>query len=519
MKKFTILIFSALIMLKAHAVNFLINFTDAGDSSGVPCKDKDGNSYKTVKIGTQIWMAENLKTTTFNDGSPIPLVTDNNTWKDLKTPAYCWLNNDALYKNTYGALYNWHSVNTGRLAPAGWHVPSDSEWTVLTTFLGDKDFVGGKMKEAGTTHWKANNTGATNSSGFTGLPGGYRDFNGHFNNLADKGVFWTTSAANTGDAWLRELDYTHVYINRFDWYQVHGYSIRCIKNDGNDPIEPTVTTASVTNITQTTVTGGGTVSSDGGTAVTARGVCWSTTKAPTIANNKTSDGSGNGIFTSSGTGLTPATVYYLRAYATNSAGTAYGNEVNFFTTDTVKIGSQVWMLKNLDVSTYRNGDPIPKVTDGTAWVALTTGAYCYYNNDSATYAATYGKLYNWYAVNDPRGLAPTGWHVPSDAEWTKLSTGLGGDAVAGCAMKETGITHWKSPNDGATNSSGFTGLPGGFRYGVGPFRSVCDYGYWWSSTEDSTSFAWHHALLSVSGGIARLFIEKRYGFSVRCLRD
>ena len=124
---------------------------------------------------------------------------------------------------------------------------------------------------------------------------------------------------------------------------------------------------------------------------------------------------------------------------------------------------QTWMLKNLDVDRYRNGDPIPKVTDPSIWTSLTTGAYCYYNNDSATYAATYGKLYNWYAVHDPRGLAPEGWHIPSDAEWATLETCLGGSSVAGGKMKETGTTHWTAPNTDATNSSGFAGLPGGFR--------------------------------------------------------
>src|SRR6266487_1634854 len=129
------------------------------------------------------------------------------------------------------------------------------------------------------------------------------------------------------------------------------------------------------------------------------------------------------------------------------------------TIPSIKICDQVWMLKNLDVSTYRNGDPIPKISDNAAWLALTTGAYCYYDNDSANYAATYGKLYNWFAVNDPRGLAPAGWHVPTDAEFTTLvETCLGGWQVAGGKMKEIGTTHWASPNEGATNSSGFTGL-------------------------------------------------------------
>src|SRR5450759_1177427 len=168
----------------------------------------------------------------------------------------------------------------------------------------------------------------------------------------------------------------------------------------------------------------------------------------------------------------------------------------------VTICTQVWMLKNLDVSTYRNGDLIPKVTDPTAWSALTTGAWCWYNNDSATNASTYGKLYNWYAVNDPRGLAPTGWHVPSDAEWTTLSTCLGGNAVAGGAMKETGTTHWTSPNTGATNSSGFTGLPGGYRNNDGSFNNVGNFGYWWSSTELNTTDAWYRNLYYNGGNIS-----------------
>ncbi len=186
---------------------------------------------------------------------------------------------------------------------------------------------------------------------------------------------------------------------------------------------------------------------------------------------------------------------------------------------TVTICSQNLAVKNLDVDRYRNGDPIPKITDNAAWVALTTGAYCYYNNDSATYAATYGKLYNWYAVNDSRGLAPAGWHIPTDAEWTILSTCLGGDAVAGGAMKEAGTVHWTSPNTGATNSSGFTGLPGGFRNTDGTFAGVSTNGYWWSSTEDNTANAWDRQLVYTDGNFYRFSNLKLHGFSIRCLRD
>lgn len=178
-----------------------------------------------------------------------------------------------------------------------------------------------------------------------------------------------------------------------------------------------------------------------------------------------------------------------------------------------------WMTKNLDVSTYRNGDPIPNVTDEDEWTALTSGAYCYYNNDSTTYAATYGKLYNWHAVNDSRGLAPEGWHIPTDLEWSTLGTCLGGDAVAGGPMKEIGTTHWTTPNTGATNISGFTGLPGGLRFDAGTFTAIGTSGYWWSSTISDANYSWIRYLEHASGSLYRTSSPNRYGFSVRCLRD
>ena len=184
--------------------------------------------------------------------------------------------------------------------------------------------------------------------------------------------------------------------------------------------------------------------------------------------------------------------------------------------ETVIIGTQTWMVKNLDVTTYRDGTAIPQVTDPAAWAALTTGAWCWYNNTSNT---TYGKLYNWYAVNDPRGLAPAGFHVPSDGEWTTLSTTLGGLSVAGDKMKSAGTTLWASPNTGATNSSGWAGLPGGSRGTSGSFFNDGFNGYWWSSTENLTTNAWYHYLYSSNGYIFRYYFGKPYGFSVRCLRD
>jgi uncharacterized protein (TIGR02145 family) len=200
----------------------------------------------------------------------------------------------------------------------------------------------------------------------------------------------------------------------------------------------------------------------------------------------------------------------------------------------VTICSQVWISKNLDVATYRNGDPIPKVTNYAEWYALKTGAYCYYNNDSATYAAVFGKLYNWYAVNDSRGLAPAGWHVPSDAEWTTLSNCLGGYLIAGGKMKsigtlEAGTGLWVSPNTDATNSSGFNGLPAGIRIATLAIdgSSINRSAYWWSSTNYSTDRAWSRQVMFNSSildwGIGSPSGEppfvKYQGMSVRCIKD
>ena len=196
----------------------------------------------------------------------------------------------------------------------------------------------------------------------------------------------------------------------------------------------------------------------------------------------------------------------------------------------VTICTQVWANRNLEVTTYSDGTPIPQVTDPTAWAALTTGAWCYYNNN-ATNGTTYGKLYNWYAavgihnaasltnVALRKKLAPTGWHVPTDAEWTTLTTCLGGEIVAGGKMKATGTTHWFSPNTAATNSSGFTGLPGGFRYNDGSFNYIDYYGFWWSSSENDSASAWNRNLNYNNGNAYRYFYNKNYGYSVRCLRD
>ena len=185
---------------------------------------------------------------------------------------------------------------------------------------------------------------------------------------------------------------------------------------------------------------------------------------------------------------------------------------------TVAIGTQVWMTKNLDVSTFRNGDPIPQVKTSEEWEKAGENkqpAWSYYENAQAN-GAKYGKLYNWYAVSDPRGLAPKGWHIPSDKEWTVLTDYLGGEAVAGKKMKSN--TGW-SENGNGINSSGFTALPGGFRNYFGAFYYIGSYGFWWSSTKVSADDAWFRALGYNYGDLYRGTNHKVDGFSVRCLRD
>ena len=311
-----------------------------------------------------------------------------------------------------------------------------------------------------------------------------------------------------------------------------------IPNPGN---LATLTTLPIGNITDIAATTGGNITNDGGTPVTQKGVVWSTSPSPTTANNSTTNGSGTGSFTSNLTSLTASTTYYVRAYATNSAGTAYGNEVSFTTTaggggivtnpgagvnfngytyTSIVLGNgQEWMAENLRTTTYANGELIPNVTtDGTQWSNLTTGAWAHYNNDNQ-YENPYGKLYNWYTVADPRNVCPTGWHVPTDEEYTLLTDYLGGEPVAGGKMKSTGTQYWLSPNTDATNESGFSGLPGGYRNYGGSFNDVGYSGNWWSSSELGTLSAWFRCLDYEYGGVIRETDGKTIGFSVRCLRD
>jgi uncharacterized protein (TIGR02145 family) len=194
--------------------------------------DYDGNVYNAVKIGDQIWMAENLKTIHFKDGTPITLVTDYNAWWNDPNPAYCWYNNDeATYRGDYGALYNWYSVNTGKLCPTGWHMPSDDEWTTMVNFLGGNSVAGGMLKEAGNSHWASPNSGADNSTGFTALSGGARAYwTGNFLYINTTGFYWSATENDAGTAKRRLMWNDSPNISNDVGWKSSGGSVRCLKN-------------------------------------------------------------------------------------------------------------------------------------------------------------------------------------------------------------------------------------------------------------------------------------------------
>jgi uncharacterized protein (TIGR02145 family) len=347
-------------------------------------------------------------------------------------------------------------------------------------------------------------------------------------------------------------------------YYVRAYSTNSAGTSYGDQVSfttnpgvPLISTSAVSAITPTSLLCGGHISNDGGAAVTTRGVCYSKMPNPTIESNLVQSGVDTGRFVSSITGLTPNTAYYIRAFATNIYGTAYGEQLSFTTQSldmiiifnpnltygtindidnnsykTIPIGTQVWMAENLRVTKYCDGTSIPLITNAGVWNGLASGAYCNYSNDPI-FETTFGHLYNFYAVIDSRKLCPSGWHVPSDAEWTTLTDylignsygyqGSGSDiakSMAGTNIWMTYTTAGTVGNDMASNnSSGFTALPGGLRNLTGIFVSIGMVGCWWSSTVYTTSNSWLRILNYNFYEAGRTNNTKSCGLSVRCVKD
>jgi uncharacterized protein (TIGR02145 family) len=310
------------------------------------------------------------------------------------------------------------------------------------------------------------------------------------------------------------------------------FSAGCKKSDqGPLPLPEIISSMGVKIVTPTSAIGE--IYSNLDSTISEWGVCWSAGHLPVITDNKVSRGPTDFDRWFTITGLSQQTDYYVRVYATNSNGTAYG-EGRAFTTpadhtgetgtvedadgnvyQTIGIGSQIWMTENLKTTRYRNGDLIGTTTPATLDISVeATPKYQWAYDGDESNVVTYGRLYTWYAANDTRNVCPTGWHIPTSAEWSILDTFLGSNlGVAGGKLKETGTTHWLSPNEGATNETGFTALPGGRRNEVGGFDGIGDFSSWW----DGDMGIW--GISHDYGHFGGIWIFNTSGNSVRCLQD
>ena len=559
------------------------NYIPEGDAQpcpGVPTvTDVDGNVYNTVKIGTQCWMRENLKTTRYDYGEEIPVSTSSSAYEPYRVAP----NNDESNVPEYGYLYNWSAVMHGSfstssanpsgvqgICPAGWHVPSDAEWTQFSNYVssqiqstyvchGDPSNIGSAL--ADTMAWPSYQNhescnvcnSANNATGFSVRPAGQQSCYGYSDYCFGYIAFlWSSTSLGTGYedyAYYRSIYSQYPVFFRDHQGKCRSFSVRCVLGEGAVP--PTVTTDSISNCTFSTAICGGEVTATGGSAVTERGVCWSTTPNPTRRNSYAISGSGTSSFTANLSLLIPNTTYYVRAFAISMGGIAYGNEVVFTTPDdpyhdgepctgsatvtdrdnnvynTVQIGVQCWLKENLRSTQYADGTPIEE------------GSWYYPNNDSSV-VSTYGLLYTWPTMmhgssgssanpSGVQGICPDGWHVPSDAEWTQLTNYVSsrGQYVCGnninfIAKVLAATTGWSSNstncsignNLGSNNATGFGALPAGQQnYGFGM------YGNYWSATNSGNSEAYYRYFHYASPMIQRDTDYKSYGYSVRCIRD
>jgi len=536
--------------------------------------DYDGNVYKTIKIGEQCWMRENLRTTHYANGASISLGSDTST-----SVAYRYYPNNSSYNvSTYGYLYNWKAVMRNAtssnanpsgiqgVCPAGWHVPSHAEWTQLTNYISGQDpytcgSTSGYIAKslASTTGWTNDTTACAvgnaqsdnNSSLFGALPAGWHGKSAF--QFGTNAWFWS-STQNASGARGRGITYNSATVAGSSgnyYYLYDGFSVRCVY--GGDYL-PTVSTEPVSSITITSAVSGGNVVESGSSAVTARGVCWSTSPNPTVDDNHTTNGSGAGSFTSNISGLSFGVVYYVRAYATNSVGTAYGetfimtpdscgimvvSDYDGNTYNTVKIGNQCWMKENLRTTHYADGVAI---SVGNSNTSATTGYYYDYSSSGMPLSQR-GYLYNWKAVmrnasssnanpSGVQGVCPTGWHVPSDVEWTQLENYVSSQSQYVCGSDNTYIAKalastigWNSYTENCTvgndqssnNATVFSAVPVGGCYGSS-FNVVGNGACFWSSTQHGYQ-AWFRDLYYNGASVDRDYNLKENGRSVRCLRN
>jgi uncharacterized protein (TIGR02145 family) len=481
-------------------------------------KDIDGNIYRTVKIGKQWWMAENLRVTHYRNGDAIDYRSSNEPFYSTSgtfTDRY----HDPDLISSYGMSYNWYAaVDSRNLAPAGWHVASVAEWRTMIEYLDGMQVSGGKLKEAGTEHWHDPNTGATNESGFSARGGDRINVMGNYNELRNNAYFWTPEKE------IPTLSCNSTAIDIRDLLVHYGLSVRCVE-DSTYPVA-SFTVAPLLGLMATDFQFDASSVSDAQDSNSLLQIRWDWDNDGVWDTPFSTNKTASYKFSSLGSktiklevmdtnGLIESTTRQIFILSDSSEHPTV-KDIDGNTYRVVRIGRQWWMAENYKVAHYRNGDAIPNVTE-SAWNDLHTDACCVYL-DNNSYLAVYGRLYNWYAAIDKRGLAPDGWHIPSQAEWQELIDYLGGEQVAGGKLKETGLAHWHSPNTGATNESGFSALGSGYRgysgYSAGlesSVRFMCLTErseraiFWWSLPYDSPAIR-----------TSPIAYTKQYGSAIRC---
>ncbi len=487
-------------------------------------KDVDGNIYRTVKIGKQWWMAENLAVTHYRNGEAI-------TYRKSSDPFY---NTSGTFTDrfsdpgliaAFGMSYNWYAVVDSRnLAPAGWHVAGVGEWRTMIEYLGGMVAAGGKLKETGAERWHDPNMGATNESGFSARGGDRINVMGNYNELGNYAYFWTpekeipTLSSNSAAIDIREL------------LEQYGLSVRCVE----DPTYPVASfcVEPLLGLIDTEFQFDASSVSDAQDSSALLQVRWDWDNDGVWDTPYSTLKTTSYKFSSLGSktiklevmdtnGLIESTTRQIFVLSDSSEHPTV-TDIDGNTYRVVRIGRQWWMAENLKVAHYRNGDDIPNVTKD-AWRDLQTDACCVYLDDGPSfhdysYLAVYGRLYNWYAAADSRGLAPSGWQIPSRSDWLELIDYLGGDQVAGGKLKESGLAHWHSPNTGATNESGFTALGNGYRDYSGSSAGLESFARFMCLTErnERNIFWWNLSYYTAQIETGPHQYTKQYGFAVRC---
>ena len=492
--------------------------------------------YETVAIGGQCWFAENLRSTEYRNGDPIPTGSDIvGGWSSTSDGACTVYDegsaNESQNLSDYGRLYNWYAVTDDErgLCPSGWHVPTQGEYTELKHFLGGSFIAGGAMKASSTDSpgWDG-----TNSSGFSALPGGFRGSDGVFNGVGSYAYFWSSSPSDSL-AWNRFLFSNFDDTYQGNSYRRSGYAVRCLRNQLEAPTGVTSTAGSLQADTSITLSG---EAISEWTPLTAVGFKWG--YEPDLSDGTLVSGDTlNGTFHADLGGLVVSDSLYFVAYATNALGTTFGDtsvvhlyfnpcesetSLNYqgHDYDLVGIGSQCWFAENLRSLEYRNDDPIPTGSDIVGgWGGTSDGACAVYDEGGANESqnlSDYGRLYNWYAVTDARGLCPSGWHVPTDGEYTELLDFLGGATVAGDQMKSASAD---SPSWDGTNSSGFSALPGGNKTANDGFDNKGVLAYFWTYSSSGGASALYWLLESDYDDVLQYATDRHRGLSVRCVQD